>query len=163
MNQANIEFEAYHDVFTEAVHQCRNIQYIQNYDALKTLLNELLFFYEQEIVSRSLRITPLRQMVESNFCDPNFSISTIAETYHVSISWISMLFKEEMGIGFADYIWKMRLEKAHTLLRDTDMSVEEISRMVGYLTSSSFGRKFKQETGMTPSQYRSKFAKNSAD
>lgn len=161
MNQAHIEFETYRGVFTEAVNQCRNIYYIQNYDTLKSLINELLFFYEQEIVSRSIRITPLRQMVESNFCDPNFSISTIAETYHVSISWISMLFKEEMGIGFADYIWKLRLEKAQSFLRDTEMSVEEISSMVGYLTSSSFGRKFKQETGMTPSQYRSKFAASS--
>ena len=163
MNQAHIEFETYREVFTEAVNQCRNIQYIQNYDTLIALINELLFFYEQEVMSKLLHITPLKQMVESNFNDPHFSITTIADTYHVSTSWISILFKEEMGIGFAEYIWKLRLEKAQTLLRDTEISVDEISSLIGYLSSSSFGRKFKQETGMTPSQYRNKFTKNGAD
>ena len=40
------------------------------------------------------------------------------------------------------------------LLRDTDQSIDEISVAVGYLNTSSFRRKFKQATGMTPSQLR---------
>jgi len=154
MSQAHIEFNAYSEVFTEAVRQCRNIQYIRNFDELKSLINELLFFYERETVDRLLHTTPLQQMLEANFCDPDFSISVIAGAYHVSDSRMSTLFKNEMGISFKDYIWKMRLEKAQALLRDTELSVEEISLMVGYLSSSSFGRKYKQETGISPTQYR---------
>jgi len=154
MGQAHIKFETYRDVFTEAVHQCREIPHNQNLEALKSLINELLFFYEREAVNKLLHITPLRKMVEANFCDPGFSISTIARTYHVSDSRMSTLFKEEMGIGFTDCIWQMRLKKARELLRDTELSVDEISLRIGYLTPNSFRRKFKQETGMTPSQYR---------
>lgn len=156
MSKARIEFDTYAEVFSEAVNLCRNLQYSQNFDTLKSLVNELLFFYEKETMDRLLHITPLRQMLESNFCDPNFSIAEIAEAYHVSPSRMSTLFKKEMGVSFSDYIWKMRLERAQELLTSTELSVDEIGLQIGYLTPNSFRRKFKQETGMTPSQYRRK-------
>ena len=92
--------------------------------------------------------------MESNFCQPDFSISVIADTYHVSVSRMSVLFKKEMGIGFADYLWQMRLKKAKELLTATELSIDEISLTVGYLNPNSFRRKFKQETGLTPTQFR---------
>lgn len=158
MSLARIEFSAYRNAFLEAVTQCRDIQDRQSFSELTALIHELLFFYEKETVDQLLHTTPLRQMVADNFCDPNFSISVIAEAYHVSDSRMSTLFKEEMGIGFTDCVWQMRLEKAQQLLRETQMSLEEISFAVGYLAHSSFGRKFKQATGMTPSQYRNQFS-----
>ena len=44
------------------------------------------------------------------------------------------------------------------LLLTTDMSVDNISVSVGYVSTSSFRRKFKQDTGLTPSQFRTKAA-----
>ena len=163
MNKVHIEFDTYADVFTEAVHHCRSLHYSQNFEILKSLINELLFFYEKEAMDRLLHVTPLQQYVESKFCDPNFSITEIAEAYHVSPSRMSTLFKKEMGVGFMEYVLKMRLEKAQELLRTTELSVDEISLQVGYLASTSFSRKFKQETGLTPSQYRSKFTTSGED
>jgi len=99
-------------------------------------------------------VAPLQQLMERNFCQPEFSISVIADTYHVSISRMSVLFKKEMGLGFTDCLWQMRLKKAQELLSATDLSIDEISVTVGYLNPNSFRRKFKQETGLSPSQYR---------
>ncbi len=62
--------------------------------------------------------------------------------------------KKEVNQNFTDYLWKLRLDKAKELLRDTKQSIDEISEAVGYLNTSSFRRKFKQDTGLTPSQYR---------
>ena len=62
--------------------------------------------------------------------------------------------KKEVNQNFTDYLWKLRLDKAKELLRDTEQSIDEISEAVGYLNTSSFRRKFKQDTGLTPSQYR---------
>ena len=45
-------------------------------------------------------------------------------------------------------------EKAKELLINTGMSIHEISIAVGYVNTSSFRRKFKQEVGITPSQFR---------
>lgn len=158
MSRAHIEHETYADSFAEAVSRCRNIRDVQNFDEIKVLIQELLFLYEQEIAERDLHAENLKQFVESRFCDPEFSISALAETYHLNLPRMSNLFKSEMGIGFMEYVWKKRLEKAQELLRTTNLSVEEIAQSVGYLASTSFSRKFKQETGLTPSQYRSKFA-----
>ena len=70
--------------------------------------------------------------------------------------YMSYLIKNELNQNFSDYLWTLRLEKSKELLRNTDMSIDEISVAVGYLNTSSFRRKFKQEIGMTPSQFRSK-------
>lgn len=56
-------------------------------------------------------------------------------------------------MGFSDYLWKLRFEKACELLREGQLSIDEISLRVGYLHSSSFRRKFKQETGLSPTEY----------
>ena len=92
--------------------------------------------------------------MEGNYCDPDFSIAVLAEHYHISVSRMSVLFKNELNIGFADYLWLLRLEKAKKLLKNSDLPIDEISIAVGYLNTSSFRRKFKKETGLSPSQFR---------
>lgn len=157
MSRSHIEFEAYADIYTQAVQQCRNIRQVQNFDSFKMLIHELLFIYEQKNSEKILHVAPLKEFVENRFSDPDFSIAEMAEAYHVSTSRMSSLFKQEMSMGFLEYVWQLRLEKAQELLRTTQLSVDEISIQVGYLASTSFSRKFKAETGMTPSQYRSQF------
>ena len=68
---------------------------------------------------------------------------------------MSYLFKKEIGENFSDYVRALRLEKARALLLTTDMAIDDISLAVGYVNTSSFRRKFKQTTGMTPSKLRS--------
>lgn len=156
MNRAHIDFDSYADVFSEAVRRCRNIRALPDVDEIKALIQNLLAFYEQQLLDRSLQVAPLKQFVEGRFRDPDFSIAEMAEAYSLSPSRMSSLFKAEMGVGFLDYVWNMRLEKGQQLLLETELSVDEISQAVGYLASTSFSRKFKQATGLTPSQYREK-------
>jgi len=91
---------------------------------------------------------------EENFSQPEFSVAMIAEKFGVSISHMSRLFKKAMNMNFSDYLWQLRLNKAKEYLRDSEMSVEEVALAVGYYSRSAFLRKFKQETGLTPTQYR---------
>ena len=160
MSRSRIEFEAYADIYTQTIRQCRDIRHDRTFDGLKELFRELLLLYEQKIAERMLHTAPLKEFVESRFSDPDFSISEMAAAYHISTSRMSSLFKQEMSMGFLEYVWQMRLEKAQELLRTTQLSVDEISVRVGYLASTSFSRKFKVETGMTPSAYRSRFAQD---
>ena len=78
----------------------------------------------------------------------------LADKFHVSIAYISYLFKKYFNENFSDYLWRLRVEKAKELLRSTSKPIEEICIEVGYENVSSFRRKFKKEEGMTPSQYR---------
>ena len=81
-------------------------------------------------------------------------MAMLADQFHVSIAYMSYLVKKETNEYFSDYLWALRMKKAKELLLTTRQSVDEISLAVGYVNTSSFRRKFKQETGMTPSQFR---------
>ena len=67
---------------------------------------------------------------------------------------MSYLFKKKFDKNFSDYLWELRLAKAKDMLLNTSMPIDQISISVGYINVSSFRRKFKQEIGITPSQFR---------
>ena len=96
----------------------------------------------------------IRKVIEAQYCDPDFSISVLADCFQVTPANMSYHVKEMLDINFIEYIWQLRLKRAQKLLTDSDLSIDEISIKVGYLNTSSFRRKFKQDTGITPSQYR---------
>lgn len=154
MSRSKINFEDYSTILQEAIRLSRHYQPSENSTELLSLISELLYFYEKEAINRLSHVAPLQTLMEEHFCQPEFSISVIAEIYHVSISRMSVLFKKEIGLGFADCLWQMRLKKAIELLTATDLPIDEISATVGYLNPNSFRRKFKQETGFSPSQFR---------
>ena len=154
MSKARINFEDYSMILQEVIRLSRHHRSGETGEELLSLINELLYFYEKETINRLSHVAPLQMLMEEKFCQPEFSISVIADIYHVSVSRMSVLFKKEVGLGFADCLWQMRLKKAIDLLTTTDFSIDEISTAVGYLNPNSFRRKFKQETGFSPSQFR---------
>ena len=103
-----------------------------------------------------MALTPAQviQLMENNYSDPDCSIALLADKCQVSIAYMSYLLKKELNQNFSDYLWSLRLKKAKELLKNPELSIDEISVAVGYLNSTSFRRKFKQETGLTPSRFR---------
>ncbi|MCM3785741.1 AraC family transcriptional regulator [Neobacillus mesonae] len=70
---------------------------------------------------------------------------------------LSRLFKQITGVNFVDYLTEYRVDRAKEMLRLTDMKINEIAEGVGY-KHSYFNRIFKKYEGLTPSQYRDKWA-----
>lgn len=156
MNQANIKFKVYRDLYFETLYFCRSCPYEEAGEQIKNNTKKFLELFESELASKSITSSQLRQMIEEQYTSPDFSISSIADTFDVSVAYVSYLFKNETGENLSDYVWKLRLEKAKELLSTTDMSVDNVSVAVGYISTSSFRRKFKQELGLTPSEFRNK-------
>lgn len=154
MNALNIKFKDYQELYYETLYFCRSCPYAEKSAAIAANLSQLLAFCEQG-ADRLIHPEQIRQMIEASYCQPDFSIYVLADRFHVSVAYISSLCKKELKQNFSDYLWTLRMEKAKELLRTTDMPIDEISVAVGYLNTSSFRRKFKQETGLTPSQFRS--------
>lgn len=154
INQSNISFSNYGELFYTTLYLCRSCSYSEKSLEIVASTHNLIDFYEAELADRLINAAPLRQLVEENYCQPDFSIARLANHFHVSVAYMSQLFKTELNIGFADYLWMLRLEKAKELLMTTDMSIDDISIAVGYYNTSSFRRKFKQKTGLSPSQFR---------
>lgn len=84
----------------------------------------------------------------------NITLSEFSETYHISPEHLSRSFKKEIGKNISDYIADLRIEKATELLKNTNLTISEISMYVGYSDSNYFVKVFKRHQNMTPSEYR---------
>lgn len=84
------------------------------------------------------------------------SLRTIAEQVYLSEAYLSKVFKEEMNMNLSQYINSCRIEEAQKILRKSGISVELLSRQLGYNQPSYFCKIFKQFTGETPHVYRKK-------
>ncbi|MBA2938605.1 AraC family transcriptional regulator [Paenibacillus sp. CGMCC 1.16610] len=137
-----------------------------NMDALETL-EELEFFYSKTLTSCARKIEAIRESkgnhgvvqkvkayIEENFSNPDLSLSSLSDQFHMNASSLSTLFKEDFGEKFVVYVCQVRMEHAKELLRGTNLPIQEISERVGYVHQMSFIRAFKKMIGTTPGDYR---------
>ncbi|MDF2927370.1 MAG: hypothetical protein K0R57_6284 [Paenibacillaceae bacterium] len=94
-----------------------------------------------------------KQYIETHYQE-NCSLQAVSAHVHVTPNYLSNLFKRETGIAFSNYVSKMRVEKAKTLLACTKMRMTDIAEQVGFDNSSYFTTVFKQLAGISPSEYR---------
>ena len=93
-------------------------------------------------------------LVNENYSDANMTLESIAESFYISKSHLSRLFKQLTGTSFSAYLKNIRLAKACTLLVDTDKTIDTIMKMCGMRDATSFYKAFEEYTGLTPNQYR---------
>ncbi len=153
MNDTKIPFADYENPYLETLYLCRSCAYEKEENAIRSHFGALLRLYEKKTGAVSLSAEMIDLIMKENLSNPDFGISNVYDKYDISIAYMSYLFKKETGMGFSDYLWKLRFEKACELLKEGRLSIDEISLKVGYLHSSSFRRKFKQETGLSPTEY----------
>ena len=101
-------------------------------------------------------ITLAKKMVSENYQDVSLGVSFIAEELHVSLAYLSTMFKMETGQTLVKYITHYRIEQAKYLLETSNMKVADIAEKVGYLNTSYFISLFKNREGCSPQQYREK-------
>lgn len=82
------------------------------------------------------------------------NLSALAEEYHMSVSYLSHLFKRITGYSVMEYLTMCRLSVAKKLLSETNMSVTEVVFATGFSDSSNFSRVFKREIGCSPMDYK---------
>ncbi len=152
MNQRNIKFIHYKDLYLETLYFCRTFNWQEKEPEITNNLLRLLALFQSE--QQTIRTCQIQEYLEQHFSSEDLTITVLAEHFHVSLAYMSYLFKKEFGVNFSDYLWNLRFQKATDMLLHTDLTIDAISIYVGYVNPSSFRRKFKQETGMTPSQYR---------
>jgi len=104
-------------------------------------------------IERSPHVRDAIAYVEEHFREP-IGVEQIAKHVDLSPAYLSRLFHKAMGMPFIDYLTERRIAEAKELLRRTSMKMSDVAYEVGYSHQSYFGRKFKQVTGQTPSQYR---------
>ncbi len=81
-------------------------------------------------------------------------LAQAASMVQLSPGYFSQLFRQEIGVSFREYVLHARLERARTLLDETDMSINEIAHALGYDDIFLFSRQFKQRYHYPPSHVR---------
>ena len=93
----------------------------------------------------------------SRHLSEDISLQSIAGEFHLNSSYISQLFKNELGMRYHDYLTKLRMDKAKTLLATTGKSISEIAGEVGFRDYRVFTKVFKNVEGESPSVFRNGF------
>ena len=102
------------------------------------------------IVSASLKI------INSQLDDPDLNLNNVALQLNVTPNYLSNRFSRDMKQSFSNYLTSLRIDKAKHLLKSLDLKVYEVACQVGFIDVAYFSRVFKENTSLTPLQYRQK-------
>ena len=86
-------------------------------------------------------------------------VSFYAEKLCISKQYLSLIVKDKTRVPVSTIISSLRVDRASRLLRDPDLSIQQIASRLSFSDQSSFGKFFRKHTGMSPLKYRSSLRK----
>lgn len=119
---------------------------------------KILLIKKQSIISKS--ITMCIEYVYNHIHD-RITIEDLAAYTDLSPSYLSRLFKKELGISVSDYIREKKIDKAQNLLKYSDFTPVEIANYLSFSSQSHFIQAFEKMVGMTPKKYRDRYYRTS--
>jgi len=146
-------------------------QLLKGYDLYEqlNLLREpeqIVRFFQQKVISPYMEglnnyqdihmkrlVEQVTERVQQRFMSSDISLEECAEAFNTTTYALSKAFKQINGVNFIDYLILLRMDKAKSLLIDTDLKVNEIAEQIGY-QPSYFIRLFRKFENMTPGQFR---------
>jgi AraC-like DNA-binding protein/ligand-binding sensor protein len=91
-----------------------------------------------------------------------FTVGEIAAAARLSPAYFSSIFHKHCGLSFSDFLTEKRMELAKSLLRDLTLNINEVALRSGYEDPGYFARRFKQQTDLSPRDWRRRFAGRAA-
>jgi len=85
-----------------------------------------------------------------------FNIEELCAQFGISRSSLQSLFRNNLSIAPKEYVSSLKLEKSKLLIKESKFTISEIATMLGFSTIHYFSRRFKQEFGLTPTEYANK-------
>ncbi|MBJ6362665.1 response regulator [Paenibacillus sp. GCM10012307] len=120
---------------------------------LQRTLQQIVGVLSQKVLHRTVQAT--LDLIKAKYAT-NLTLDSASKEVFVSNSYLSSLFKQELGINFLDYLHQYRVEKAKEYLRQ-QYKIYAVAKLVGYQEERHFSSTFKKWTGMTPTQYQKNY------
>lgn len=148
--------------------------YIQKMDRC-TSLAEIVLLHDQMVLDYAGRMLSLKKRAASSkqvaeaidyiyvHIMDRFTVEDLAKEICISPTYLSRIFKQEMGVSVSEYIRQRKIDMAKNLLRYSDYNLVEIANMLSYSSQSHFIQHFRAQTGMTPKVYRDRNYMNNWD
>lgn len=135
---------------------------IKNAELVLAALGDLIVSYM--IVCRSNAefsepVERIRESIRRNYSRPDYALDEVMHAMPFHYDYLRKLFKKEVGVSPLEYMTKLRMKSAETLLTamwTNEYSISEIAQMCGYEDALYFSRVFKKYYGSAPSNYAKK-------
>ncbi|MDO4562368.1 MAG: AraC family transcriptional regulator [Clostridia bacterium] len=124
------------------------------------LSRSLRLQWESDIAGRTDK---MRQVLETarNYIIENYnqdiSLSDVANYVYISTSHFARAFKKAYDVSPIQFLLRVRIQKAQTMLEQTDKKVGEIALEVGFSAQQRFNDIFRKQIGVSPGEYRSRY------
>ncbi|MBP9997438.1 MAG: response regulator [Lachnospiraceae bacterium] len=126
---------------------------MQTLSRLKTKLDETKpVFVEEVMEAESNSMDQVRKYLQEHYMDSTLNLTSVAQEFGFSASYLSRKFKQEIGKGFLEYLNECRMERAIKMAQ-ANVKMFQTSVAVGIPDPNYFGRCFKKYTGMSYSDY----------
>lgn len=89
-----------------------------------------------------------------NHISEEITMNEIAKNVHLNSDYLTRVFRKEVGVSITRYIIIRKMDRARQFLLETDKSIGEIAREVGYFNYSSFYKTFIKLVGMSPQAFK---------
>ena len=146
----------------EQMHREYSLQQVAHEAVTTGLLHAILGVAARGVMLADARIDEkkharMQSVIERMYAemDKNLSLQELASSCNYSVGYFSHLFRSIVGVSPHTYMCRLRIERAKTMLENTDCSVFEIALSVGVEDQNYFSRFFKEQTGFSPTAYRS--------
>lgn len=102
--------------------------------------------------TRSGLYQSMERYIIQNYANP-ISLSDLGNFLGMNGNYVGRIFKKEFGVGFSEYLSKVRIEKAIELMKENKYNISQIATMVGYNNIEHFSRTFKKATNKSPKAF----------
>lgn len=105
------------------------------------------------------RLTRILDEIDNNF-DKGINLKDIAEKENLNLCYLSSFIKQQLGIGFQEYVNMKRIEKVIDQLLTTNKTITEIAFSSGFSNTKSLNQLFKKIVYKTPTEFRIKYSES---
>lgn len=106
----------------------------------------------ENYTDREFDFTLVLQYIQQNY--HTVTLSSLAEAFHFSETYLSKLIHKHMGCSFTDMLRSVKMDHAMDYLMNRSMKISEIANAVGYDSVDHFSRTFRRVYGLSPQQYK---------
>jgi two-component system, response regulator YesN len=122
---------------------------------VRQILSGVLAFRDNQNTNQYWQlIRQAREYIDHHYSDTDLSLNRVAAQVNLSPSHFSVVYSQETGQTFKEYLTELRIKKAKELLRMTNLRSTEISYQVGYNDPHYFSHVFGKWTGFSPKEFR---------
>ncbi len=147
------------DFYILRMDSCTTVRQVADlhHEMVKDFTGKMILQKKSSILSK-----PVMQCVDYIYTHikERITITTLAEYTDLSESYLSRVFKQNLGISISDYIREKKIEKATHLLWYSDKPIVDIANYLSFSSQSHFIQIFENYTGLTPKKYRDKYYKS---